>query len=69
VDAYVASLQSVHSSLAAKGDALDVVENKVLAAQVGQVSAVRGRRLYNSMLMSSTCCLHPAQINQYDQSP
>jgi hypothetical protein len=34
VDAYVASLQAVHSSLAAKGDALDVVERKVLEAQV-----------------------------------
>lgn len=34
MDAYVASLQSVHSSLAAKGDALDIVEAKVAAAQV-----------------------------------
>ncbi len=34
MDAYVASLQAVHSSLAAKGDALDVVERKVLEAQV-----------------------------------
>jgi hypothetical protein len=38
VDAYVASLQSVHSSLAVKGDALDVVERKVLAAQASQSS-------------------------------
>ena len=34
MDAYVASLQAVHSSLAAKGDALNVVERKVLEAQV-----------------------------------